>query len=162
MQTDKLTFPPDELEANRAGHMTPHQARSLRRGLGHYQGTLIFLLVFFVWVPFLSREWVTSCLTGSVCLVAAAFLVESQWVLWRDAGDGTVSQVSGDVLLVSSGGKGSTLYEITIRDTTNQNQIVKATRRQARQFKVRKHYRIFYAPRTRILMSAEDIKSRDG
>jgi hypothetical protein len=154
-------FATEDIEANRNGYMTPSQAKMLRRSLGSYQGTLIFLslllLPILLGAVIIGHDWIVFGLFGLLLLGALGVLSGFQWELWKDAGEATVTSITGKLWSINSGGKGTTQLELHIQDKAGLKHVVLARRNYAKWFKVNTCYTFFCAPRTRILLSAEEI-----
>ncbi len=154
-------FATEDIEANRNGYMTPSQAKMLRRSLGSYQGTLIFLSLLLLPVILgtliRGRDWIVFGLCGVLFLGALGVLLGFQWELWQDAREAKVISITGKLWSINSGGKGTTQLELHIQDKAGLKHVVLAPRKYNKQFKINGCHTVFYAPRTRILLSAEEI-----
>ena len=157
----QFIFSPESIEDNRLGRMTSTQMSLLRRSLGRYQGTLIFLVLLllipamlFIFTP--AHDWIVTCLVSLLFFSGLAVLIGFQWALLKDASDGQVSKITGKIRIVTTGGKGTTHFELHLQDKAGLNHLVKVGRQDAKLFKTGVCYDIFYAPRSQILLSAEE------
>lgn len=161
MPEKQLSFTPEEIEMNRAGQITPSQARMLRRSLGRYEGSmLVITLLFFPGLMVFSSQWSHYWLSQGcfsiLFLAGLVYLIDFQRTLWRDARQGRCVEVVGRVRMIVRDGRHSS-NEIRINDIDANNYAIIINRQQLSQFSEDSCYRFFYAPNSCILLSAEKV-----
>jgi energy-coupling factor transporter transmembrane protein EcfT len=158
MTNEPTIFTPEQLNANRAGYITSDQARMLQRGLIEYDGRMIFLVLLMFAVAaiavVLARfPYATFLVIIPLMLGIIALLAEAQWAIVSDARRGQTSNVVGKVQILNT----IRGFYLRVQNDRGHNHRLRITPQQARLLKQGLSYRIFYAPRSSIFLSAEEL-----
>jgi hypothetical protein len=158
MTNDLVSFSTDELNANRAGRITQEQVKMLRRRLMSYAGKMILLVVLMfvtaaviVYLAQFPRS--TFFVVVPLVLGVMVLLVEAQWAMLTDARNGQVVDIVGTIQVFND----IQGLDLTVSDQTGHKHVLRAKPQQASLFKEGACYRVFYAPRSTIILSAEEV-----
>lgn len=145
---DALRFSADELELNRRGQLSKQQRSQLKRRFVHsIRRWLLALIALFSAGRLLQMRWMIVVF-GSAAIVS---VMVSIWLRWREDLKGQVSQADGYLnIMPTMRFPFGTDYQLSVNDERfTVSQRIRAA------FAPGRRYRVYYAPGSRTILSAE-------